>query len=353
MKQRVNPALVTIARESRSMRQEQLAQRLGVSQGKLSKYENGMLQVSEDDLKSLSNVLGYTEEFFCQPDDVLGTSTVCIHHRKRASVPVGQLKVIHAQINIFRMQVPRLMHGVAVETTNQFHHLDVDEFDGPQAVAIELRRLWKLPLGPVRNLIGAIERAGGIVWKVDFGSRQIDAVSQVAAGFPPVFFVNALAPGDRLRFTMAHELGHVVMHQLMPSPKMEDEADRFASEFLMPAAQIGSSLRQLSFEQLPSLKGHWKVAMAALIKRAADLEKISDRHYRTMFTQLSKSGWRLKEPVEIPIENPTVLRNVLRVRMHEHGLSLLALTKEAFLTKTAEFKERFLTDEEPTLKVVG
>jgi Zn-dependent peptidase ImmA (M78 family)/transcriptional regulator with XRE-family HTH domain len=280
----VNPEMITVARESRGMNQEQLAKAMEVSQSKLSKYENGMLAVSDDDASALSAVLGYTPDLFVQDSDKLGAGSVCIHHRKRASVPVSKLKAIHAQLRIFRLQVDRLLDGVDVETSSEFHGMDVDQFGGPEKVAQEARRLWKVADGPVGNVIAIIERAGGIVRKMDFGTKLIDAVSQVIPGKPPIFFVGSGSPCDRLRFTMSHEIGHALMHQLLPSPNIETEADRFASEFLMPGTEIGPSLRNLSLAKLPSLKGHWKVSMAAIVKRAFDLRRIDERQYRTLFS---------------------------------------------------------------------
>ena len=99
-----------------------------------------------------------------------------------------------------------------------------------------------------------------------------------------------------------HEIGHIIMHQ-MPSDEMEAQSDRFAAEFLMPASEIKSDLRQLRLQQLPALKTIWKVSMAAVVKRAFDLGQITERQYRYLFTELSMQGWRTKEPIQIPVEN--------------------------------------------------
>ena len=88
----VNPEMITVARESRGMNQEQLAKAMEVSQSKLSKYENGMLAVSDDDASALSAVLGYTPDLFVQDSDQLGAGSVCIHHENPASVPVSKLR---------------------------------------------------------------------------------------------------------------------------------------------------------------------------------------------------------------------------------------------------------------------
>jgi len=353
VKSEVNRALITTARESRGYSQETLAQRMGISQSKLSKYENGTLRVSRDDLSRLSEATGYTEDFFLQGTEVFGFGTICIFHRKKASLPVSALKVIQAKLNVVRMQTPRLLERIAVETDRPLPVLDVDEFGGPAKVAREVRRLWQMPLGPVQNLTGIIERSGVIVRKVDFGTGRIDAVSQKIAGYPPVFLVNAAAPGDRLRFSLAHELAHVVMHHAAPSADMEREADEFASEFLMPADEIGPVLRKLTLDRLPPLKARWRVSMQALIKRAADLGRITERHYRTLFMQMSKNGWRLREPITIDIEEPTVMRDVVAVHLRDHGYSVEELARRSFLRDPAEFRAEYAPDYQTGLRIVG
>ena len=116
---------------------------------------------------------------------------------------------------------------------------------GLQKSARRLRNLWQLPQGPVRSVIGSIESAGGIVFRCSFGTTKVDGISQWSLAdseASPVFFVSDRAPGDRERWTLAHEIAHVVMHHL-PTDDPEPEADRFAAEFMMPAHEIERDLR--------------------------------------------------------------------------------------------------------------
>lgn len=353
MTREANPALITLARESRGMTQARLAERMGVSQSKLSKLETGILQPTTDDLAALSEATDYTVDFFEQDAEVQGFLTPCIFHRKKASMPMGALRVLHAKLNIFRMQAPRLLEDIEVGTDRSVPRLDPNDFGGPAGVAQEVRRIWGLPMGPLRNLTAALERAGILVRKATFGTARIDALSQL--GQRLVFIANADAPGDRLRFSLAHELGHVIMHgDATPPDVREPEANEFASAFLMPGPEIGPDLRRLTLDRLPALKMQWRVSMQALIRRAVDLDRITERHYTTLMTQMSKNGWRLREPVEIAIEEPTVMRNVLRVHVQEHGYGLFDLSRMAYLTNPAEFSREFGIGEEPKgLRIVG
>lgn len=321
MPREVNPEMLVLARECLGLGQKELSEKIGISQSKLSKYENGLLQVSREDLVALSNVLGFPISFFAQTDRVFGFGSACFYHRKRQAMPANELRAIHAKLNLVRMHVTRLARSVEIETDNRFCRLDVDEYGGPEEVARKARDVWSLPMGPVQDVVGTIENAGGIVWALPFGTQRLDAVSQLVPGLPPIFLVNADVPGDRLRFTLAHELGHVLMHYL-PNPEMEGQADKFAAEFLLPARETATRLRGLSLHRLPDLKHQWKVSMAALIKRAFDVGSITQRQYRSLFTQLSSHGWRMREPIEVDVEQPTVLTDIFKAYFTDLNYSL-------------------------------
>ncbi|HZE62326.1 MAG TPA: XRE family transcriptional regulator, partial [Pyrinomonadaceae bacterium] len=218
MSKTINPEMLVLARESRGIRQSELEKRLSVTQGKISKLESGLLQVTDDFLDTLADALHYPSEFFYQTDRVYGYGTTCIYHRKRQSLPSLELRRLIASLNVRRIQISRLLRGAEIEAENRFHRMDAEDYshDAP-AIARLLRRSWGLPSGPIENLTTAIEAAGGVVLRCSFGTNKIDAMSQWAPCEPPLFFINSEISADRCRYTLAHEIGHIVMHQI-PSP---------------------------------------------------------------------------------------------------------------------------------------
>jgi Zn-dependent peptidase ImmA (M78 family)/transcriptional regulator with XRE-family HTH domain len=350
MNRTVNPELISLARESRGITQGELARAIGVSQGTISKYESGINSPPNDDLGKIAKELNYPESFFFQAEDVRGVGSTCLYHRKRQSMPVRELKIIQAKVNIVRMQMAKLIRGVEIKCENVFPRMDVEEYDGgPEEIAALVRKAWGLQPGPIPHMVNAIEDVGGIAFRWPFGNRKLDAISQCVPGLPPLFFVNSQAPNDRVRYSLAHELGHVVMHRV-PTPDQEREADRFAAEFLMPAKDIGPFLRPLSVQKAAAMKPHWKVSMAALIKRAYDLGKISDSYYRKLFTQLGKLNYRTTEPVELPDEEPTILRDIIGVHLNDHHYSTMELASALSLHES-EFLEQYMPGKR-TFKIV-
>jgi Zn-dependent peptidase ImmA (M78 family)/transcriptional regulator with XRE-family HTH domain len=346
-----NPNMVVLARESRGLTQKEFADRLHVTQGYVSKLEAGLIAASEECVIEISRVLNYPRTFFFQMDAVYSYGSTCLYHRKRQSLPMSDLRRIIADLNVLRIGMGKLLRSVDIKPLHEFPRMDIADFnDSPEYIAQLLRGAWNLQRGPIQNITLAIENAGGVVVRCSFGSTKIDAMSQWVPGSLPLFFVNADIPTDRFRFSLAHELGHIIMHQV-PTNDLEREADSFASEFLMPGREIGPQLHGLSVPRLAQLKPLWKVSMAALTKRALELGKITQRHYRTILTQMGKAGIRMDEPSSLPPERPELLSKIIGIHRKQHGYTLAELSRLVCLDES-EFRARYLS-EVGKLRVVG
>jgi Zn-dependent peptidase ImmA (M78 family)/transcriptional regulator with XRE-family HTH domain len=326
-----NPALLTLVREYRGLSQSQLAERAGFSQGYISKVESRSLEPSDVAVARLAETLDWPPAFFERGDRVYGFGTACMYHRKRAALTVHALREVQAKVNVVRLSLVPLLRDVVIDGNTTMPKLDVDEYDGDAArIAQLVRATWHLPLGPIESMVATVESAGALVYRVDFGTRLLDAVSHWSPDMPPLFFLSDAAPPDRLRFSLAHELGHVIMHG-SPTRDMEREANEFAAEFLMPAREIGPGLRDIDLAKAAQLKAYWKVAMSALIRRARDLGFITPKRTSRLFMEMSSLGIRLSEPVELPVENPTLPGRILDLQQTEHGLTIDELVRAADL----------------------
>ncbi len=276
---RLNPQMVTLARELRELTQEQLADRVGVGQAKIAKLEGGLQpDVSDDLAERLAFALDMPIGFFQQVGDLVGVGSSAYFYRKRADLSARDRKRIHALINLLRINLGKMLNSIDVEARRPLPQFDVEDYgNSPERVAQAIRQLWNMPDGPVANLTTLIESAGVIIVPVDFGTQSMDGTSIRLADMPPLIFINASLSGDRWRFTLAHELGHLIMHDV-PHEQMEDEADSFAAEFLMPEADMRPLFTRLGvirLEDLAKLKPFWRTSMASLLKRAGDLGFLS------------------------------------------------------------------------------
>src|SRR3990172_7947648 len=247
-----NPEMLVLARLSRGETGTAVAEELNISTGLLSKWENGVIAPPPDRLAQLARHYRYPEIMFLQPERVRGTDSVCLHHRKQKLMPTRLLNKIEAEMYLAQIQVSRLLRHIDVDTPLEFVTLDPDEIGGPEKVARTLGAYWRVPSGPSRNLVMLVESAGGVVMFRDFETRKLDGMSSWTKDVPPLFYVNRHNSTDRSRWTIAHELGHLVMHSTPTAGHPEEEANAFAQEFLTPRAEIEADLRRLTFTNLPS-----------------------------------------------------------------------------------------------------
>jgi Zn-dependent peptidase ImmA (M78 family) len=351
-----NPLMLTLARDSRQLTQSDVAREMTalrgggprITQGYVSKAEAGAVSVTGERLKLFARVLDYPVGLLTVPGGVYGFGTACVHHRKRQSFTAAAGRRIHAYLNLARIQMGILVAGVSEQPKNAFFRFPLSAIDTARDAAAEVRARWEVPPGPVDSMVEVLERAGGIVIRRRTPSTGWDAVSQWPDGEPPVFLLNAATPPDRQRFSLAHELGHIICHPI-PGPDQEKEADEFAAEFLMPsrdiAAEIGSS--GVNIGRLGELKQRWKVSMAALARRARDLALISDWQYRSLNVELSSLGYRTDEPGALPQEGPQRARRAISEWMSCQRYSIEDLAERTFLS-TEEFMEIFeFGDDEP------
>lgn len=342
--QQVNSRMIVLAREARELTQSALAKQLGITQGTLSKIEGGIMACPPDVLSKVSQALDFPEDFFQVAEQIHGVGTEAHHcmYRRRASVTAKTLKRIEAEINILRINLSRLLEAAEVQTAARIPSMPVEDYSNdPVEVARALRVYWQMPSGPVDNLIMLIERAGGIVIPHDFGADNVDATSIRVQGLPPLFFYNPHMTGDRLRFTLAHELGHIVMHEI-PHPAIENEADAFAAEFLMPAREIGPQLRNLTLAKAAQMKPYWKVSMAAIAYRAKTLGRLTEAQFRYLFYQLGAGNMRKREPasLDVPIERPSIQDELLTFFKKELGYSTPDMTR-LFRLSATEFNRYY------------
>ena len=344
----VNPEMLQLARHSRDLTQKQLAEITGITQGYLSKFEMGVADVPESQVRKIARALDYPVTFFWEPGAIEGPGISNAFHRRRKTLPVNRLKQIQAAANILMLHIRRLRDGIEISVKNQFRAYDIEEFSCAADVAQAVRAEWRLPIGPVKNMVGLIEAAGGIVVKRDFGPSKFDAQSQWIDGEVPLFLVNSATSADRLRFTLAHEIGHIVMHHAAVTPDIELEADMFASEFLMPKHDILPDLPPVSLHRVMNeLKPKWKVSMAALIRRAHDLGVISHAQYRRFFSQLGALGYRTREPMPLPDENPVLLDKIIDAYQTEAGYTVEDMSR-LLRIYPHEFRTQYLA--QPSLK---
>jgi Zn-dependent peptidase ImmA (M78 family)/DNA-binding XRE family transcriptional regulator len=331
MNRQFNGQLLLLARQVRKFSQAELVAALGgaVTQGTLSKIEHGHIQPNADLVDKIAAALNLRPNFFY--DSVYVRQPLASYHRKRQKLSVRDEESVHAIAEVFRINMRKCLDAIEIDTTlPPVPAIDPDEYGGDvEEIANMLRQRWSVPRGPIADLTTLVEDAGVLIVSFDFGSQLIDGFCQHGVdGLPPFIFINNQQPKDRYRFSLAHELGHLTMHRT-PNPKQEIEANRFASEFLMPTRDIRHDLDDLSVMKFMDLKRYWGTSMQALIYKAWQTGKMSDRMFKHYNIEMSKRGWKKIEPVEADHlrEEPTTLRGIISAHLDDLGYSLEELSE--------------------------
>jgi Zn-dependent peptidase ImmA (M78 family)/transcriptional regulator with XRE-family HTH domain len=325
-----NASLLLLARQYRGKSQAEVAAEARLTQGHYSRIENALLPdgPSAENIDRIAQVLDFPASFFFLPDGLSGLP-LSVHPMNRRKTAVGEraMKQIHAELNIRLIHLRRYLRAADIQPELPLLSIDVDDGGGPQAIAQMVRKAWSIPDGPLNNLTDYCERAGILVIWCDL-EKGVDGVTMNVRELPPCIFLNQHVPADRMRFSLAHELGHIIMHTV-PSDEIENEANAFASELLVPEKQFRRSLigQRLTLEWLARQKAYWKTSMAFLLYRAGAVGAVTRHQTEYLWRKLSALGWRTREPQEtdFPHELPTVFPKLVQMHGEELAYDLTGL----------------------------
>lgn len=337
---KINPQMITVARESRGLVHLELADKMGISKSTAWRFEQDVFGINDETLEKLSKILSYPSSFFYQKGEVLPLS---LSYRRRDVVASKLLSQIEANINIYRLNLEQLLSAINWQDL-KLPVLDVNKYGSPQECAKQLRKMWKIEKGAIENLNELLEEKKILTINFDFGTERVDGRCVMALDKFPIIVTNRTLLGDRQRFTLAYQLGHLVMH-INTSPAydrdLSHEANLFAAELLMPEKDIKNDLEDLSLPKLGELKRKWKVSMQALLYRATDLGLVNDNQKRYLLQQFNQQNIRRREPKEldIPTEQYRLVRDLLTQYRTKQKLSVakmasfLHLEQEDFLQR--------------------
>lgn len=314
----INPSWLETARLARGLTQKEAAKLLCISQGKLSKAEKGDQSLDENVILKMSSVYDFPIDFFYSEDD--RSPDGHLYFRRRLSITGKEISKLLSKIKLLKKNIDILFCSVEVPDCNLSAYNP--RLNTPEEIARKTRFAMKLYNGRIPNLAELLESYGIIVFPFDFETEKIDGLSVITSNGYKVIFSNSRMPEDRKRFSLAHELGHLIMHFDTPpeyAETVEDEANRFASEFLLPTNEIKDDLSFLNFEKLGRLKRKWHVSMAAILRKAKTLGCIDEKSYRNFQINFSKKGYNRQEPILLPMERPSFVRDTIKLFYDELG----------------------------------
>lgn len=350
-----NNAMVQLTRLACGWSRKRLADEVGVSGSHVSRVESGVLPLAGKALLDYALAMQCPPEALCVPftrSPAQGT-----HFRANVSTAEWKRDRVWARANLIAMRIGRIASRADIEPVLALPELDPADYaaeHGEITVAQVVRRLWRLA-GPIRSMVELLEGAGVFVVVEDFCDHEIDAVTlRASQHHPHLVYVNAALPADRMRMTLAHELGHLVMDAMtLVSPaETERRAMAFAAEFLAPIDDIAFDLDRVSVRtvhELDELRLIWGVSVSSLVVRARERGVLSDYQYRSMFRLLNETGRMYGPRPGVADEEPKLTAAVLE-QLTAAGYTASELDEITLLTSTQRAELFQIASDQPSIR---
>ena len=304
-----SPSRLLWAREHLMMTRSELAHAANVSVSALAGYEQGRTVPAAATQERLAEALGIQTYFFSleELDEICpeavsfrkASKTSKKHQRAARGDARMAVEIFHLLEKNFKLPSPQ------VPSLSGFTPADAAEL---------VREEWHLGDRPITDMMSLLESKGVRILSLDHRYTDVDAFC-FTQDMTPYIFVSTAKSGERQRFDLAHELGHLVMHsdddENTGSKEREKEAQDFASAFLMPASRLYTqNMRNAHIQRIIEAKAYWRVSAMAMAYRLHDLELLGDWQYRTTAVELTKRGYRTGEPGGITPEHSQLLHKV-------------------------------------------
>ncbi|NQN52737.1 ImmA/IrrE family metallo-endopeptidase [Streptococcus suis] len=320
-------------RESRYFRHysiSQLAENVGVSKQMISKYEKNLSKPSSEVLQKIIFELKFPLSYYQTKDKFITTDLGTFYRSKLTSSQTEKKssemlkKALALLANFFEEYVdfPKLAEFESHENAS------------PEEVADQMRECWGLGDSPISSVLRLLETNGFHIAIINSKSEKVDAFGsfvELKMGTDSKRYYCILIDQDnnnffRQQFSLAHELGHWALHARTVYPQelsnveyrqMEQEANRFASSFLLPASAFSKDLKghEEDLAYYLKLKSKWNVSIASMIYRAKDLGLLNSEQYTRLQKRMSARGWRREEPEDasIPVSRPILAKQAYKL----------------------------------------
>lgn len=330
MKRIFNPKRLKQALMYRNMTVSELAERINEARQTISMYRNG--RVDAVDMKKISDIsreLGFPKKFFFEEDVAVIESPVYFRSQLTAKKNYKDSQKVSLK---FLVTIYKFLSKYI-----DFPKTNIPDCSGlsPEEAAARLREKWGLGEEPLKNLVRIVEEQGIIVSCCATKTDTIDAFSErfIIEPSEKVFIIgyseNKKAAA-RIHFDIAHELGHICLHDWDDDEDLdkeefrekESEANRFAAAFLLPERTFFKDAKTtpVTIPAYTKLKEKWKTSIQAMIMRTRNLGLISYADYQKFIIDMQKRGQRKYEPLDDKLitAEPSVLRTAVMLLLENN-----------------------------------
>lgn len=318
------------ARMYRSMTVAELADKIGCQRQTISMYENKKIYKPDDStIRKLSSALHFPEKYFYEQNANINIGSTYFRsllttNKKYRSEQVQKIEFVSQIYDFLNDYV-------------EFPCLNLPQIEPgstPENAANVLRNYWGLGDKPIQNIVYEVEQNGIIVTSFETSTNDIDAFSQFINNHDENLFIigysNNKTSAARIHFDIAHELGHICLHdwsedlELLTKEEFkerEQEAHNFASALLLPETSFKKDVihNPTSIPYYTQLKKKWKVSISAMIRRSFNLGIITYDEYQMLYRVLQRRGMRKVEPLDDSLitASPSLLKTSVQLLLEE------------------------------------
>ena len=312
------PERIREAREGRGFSGESFAELIGVTRQAVAQYETGQIGPSAATMSRIIATTGQPPAFFVSP-----------RRRKADSSPAPFWRSLKRMEQAERARIARRVEWAAdivdyIEDFIELPKVDVPDMqwnadfgseEDIEEIALRVREEWSLGYGPIHDIAPILEGHGIILIRESVHCEDMDAVSRWQTGRPFILYSADVKSQPRINYNLTHELGHILLHSGVEVSsdnldRLERQANRFAGAFLLPRRTFPKEVISTSLNYFTDLKARWRVSIAAMIYRCADLSILSKSQTKYLWRQMTAKGMRKVEPLDemFKISKPALLR---------------------------------------------
>ena len=345
---KVVPSRITEAREARAFSMGDLADSLNITRQSVSKYERGIISPLPEVLQQISRILDFPEDYFYKPEGSLSAINSPLFFRSNAGIAKKVKAACEYQVkwvDEIREQLARYASFLKPDLPTINKNYEDLSFEEIEELALATRKAWNLHDDPITDLIGLLENYGFIVAELSPSKHclftGIDAFSSWRNGIPYILYDSTRKSAVRVRFSILHEVGHLILHAAISSEEAihkeiidfaDSQADRFAAAFLLPATSFPAELRGSSLSSFEAIKRKWGVSFATIIRRCETLDLLTENQLQYLKRQMTERKYWHKEPLDdvLKISGPEMLRDAVYLLIENKLVS-----RDGFLIESA------------------
>lgn len=350
VKGKVVSSRIKEARIARQMTLNDLAENLNMTKQAISQMELGRIEPLPQNLRKIAEILDFPISFFYKSIIVDKDNSEAIHFRKNSKVPQKLARAAEIRLDWLYETYIFLCKYVDFPKTDipdflpEIEGINIYNEENIENIAYKLRKYWGLGEGPIDNLVNILQKKGVLIGNIKLDNPNIDAYSKWMNGVPVIILGKDKGSAVRYRFSLAHELGHLILHShiteedkidLETYKRIEEEANLFASSFLMPEISFSKGFYSSRLEGFINLKYKWKVSIGAMIIRARQLNLINENQSTYLWKKMSYSGYRKSEPLddEIKVENQILMKQAIEILINNKIFTAIDILNEISLKK--------------------